>query len=57
MQKDLDDSLVDEAGRNPENAVYVLNFRYIGGCRDSQQLEKKLNDRGWKKVADLTPRT
>ena len=54
MQKDLDGGLVDEPKRSPENAVYVLNFRYTGTCRDTQGLEKKLNGLGWKKVADLT---
>ena len=54
MQKALDEILNDETKRKPENAVYVLNFRYTGGCRDSQGLEKKLNNLGWKKVADLT---
>jgi predicted aconitase len=54
MQKALDHSLVDEAKRNPEKAVYVLNFRYVGGCRDSQGLERQLNKLGWTKVADLT---
>ena len=50
MQKALDDSLIDEPKRNPENAVYVLNFRYVGGCTNTQGLEKKLNGLGWKKV-------
>ena len=54
MQKALDDSLVDETKRKPENAVYVLNFRYTGACSDTKKLEKGLNSLGWLKVADLT---
>lgn len=48
MQKTLDDSRDDKA------AVYVLNFRYVGGHKDPQLLERQLNSLGWKKVADLT---
>ena len=54
MQKALDDSLVDEAKIDPVVAVYVLNFKYVGGHNNPQGLEKKLNRLGWMKVADLT---
>ena len=59
MQKALDDISDDEdkrkpTKRKPENAVYVLNFRYKGGCSDTNKLEKKLNGLGWYKTADLT---
>ena len=54
MQKALDDSLVDEAKIDPVVAVYVLNFRYIGGHDNTQGLEKKLSRLGWIKVAQLT---
>ena len=54
IQKDLNDTLDEKEAKNPGNAVYVLNFRYIGGCRDTQGLEKKLKNVGWIKVADLT---
>ena len=54
LQKALDDSLVDEAKINPVVAVYVLNFKYVGGHNNPQGLERKLNHLGWTKVADLT---
>ena len=41
MQKALDDSLVDEAKIDPVVAVYVLNFKYVGGHNNPQGLEKK----------------
>ena len=45
---------VDDVVQKTEKAVYVLNFRYIGGCKDPPRLERKLNRIGWQKVADLT---
>ena len=51
MQKALDD---DEVKRKPENGLYVLNYRYKGGCNKPIVLERELNLLGWNKIADLT---
>ena len=42
------------ARQTEEFNIYVLNFRYIGGCRDSAALQQALQHIGWVKIADLT---